>query len=729
MSVLKRFLKILPICLTVVLLGICFLFGGVRASDCTHEWSGWSGRDGQHRRECLLCGSVVTGECEYYSIVLRPTCTETGHTEKTCTICNDHFVTDETPATGHTWNEGSEILAPTCVAEGTMQFDCLYCNEQKTESIAATGEHSVVNDEAVAPTCKDTGLTEGAHCDVCGEVFIEQKTVDKLSHSWDLENTTVVKEPTCQPGLEQTQCINCSAVGQRTLSAVDEHKRFVQTIAKNVTCTTDGNTQHVICSVCETVLNQGEVIPALGHEWSVTVHTEATCTTDGSCDRYCVRCGESDIGMVIPASGHAFVTVSAKAPTCTQGGTTASRSCENCSLVLVESVGIEALGHDYELTSTRNATCTSDGGKLFDCTRCTSSYSEKINRLGHDLYIASTTDATCTTMGLILQKCSRCSHTLSQSIKPLGHEEVYTVQTPTCTEGGYTTVTCTRCEYAGQVNPTEPAGHSGEAFEVIAATCTAEGYEMHRCTACGFEYEANRQSAKGHLFGPGLVIAPTCTQDGMTKFTCLHCPEVKTEDVVPATGHSLQEAVSDGDATHSGFCSVCVQTVSQACFGGTLSCLEHAVCALCGGTYGDPAGEHSFTKITVVNDSYHRVDCANCDTVGEETEKHSFSRGEFSASACGFVYTCRTCSHTVWGRPIGDADGNGIVGDTADARTALRYSVNLDTPTDASAAAADVDRDGVVTTTDARLILRVSVGLDEKNWSVLFVTENGSLPN
>ncbi len=68
---------------------------------------------------------------------------------------------------------------------------------------------------------------------------------------------------------------------------------------------------------------------------------------------------------------------------------------------------------------------------------------------------------------------------------------------------------------------------------------------------------------------------------------------------------------------------------------------------------------------------------------------------------------------------LGDVDNNGIVS-SADARLALRRSVNLETYAEGSPEfiACDVDMDGRVTSADARLILRRSVNFVDPEWGV-----------
>ena len=52
--------------------------------------------------------------------------------------------------------------------------------------------------------------------------------------------------------------------------------------AKDATCTEDGYTGNEVCRVCQTVVKQGEVIPALGHDYK-----------DGKCS----RCGAEELPL------------------------------------------------------------------------------------------------------------------------------------------------------------------------------------------------------------------------------------------------------------------------------------------------------------------------------------------------------------------------------------------------------------------------------------------------
>jgi len=74
----------------------------------------------------------------------------------------------------------------------------------KNESYTPVYAHTIVNDKAVAPSCTETGLTEGSHCEVCGEVLVAQQTVAALGHDFDKGVCTICGEQKASEGLKYT---------------------------------------------------------------------------------------------------------------------------------------------------------------------------------------------------------------------------------------------------------------------------------------------------------------------------------------------------------------------------------------------------------------------------------------------------------------------------------------------------------------------------------------------
>lgn len=86
-------------------------------------------------------------------------------------------------AVGHTHNYVETVVPPTCTEKGYTVHIC-ECGSTFTDRYVDALGHTEVTDNAVAPNCTATGLTEGKHCSVCGEVLVAQKTVDALGHGY-----------------------------------------------------------------------------------------------------------------------------------------------------------------------------------------------------------------------------------------------------------------------------------------------------------------------------------------------------------------------------------------------------------------------------------------------------------------------------------------------------------------------------------------------------------------
>ena len=308
-------------------------------------------------------------------------------------------------------------------------------------------------------------------------------------------------------------------------------------------------------------------------------------------------------------------------------------------------------------------------------------------------------EATCTE-GF---ECAVCGVSLKD---PLGHDYVPMVTPPTCTEAGFTTHTCSRCEDTYTDTPTEPTGHT----EGAPATCT----EDQLCTVC----RAVLNERLGHAHVPATVLEPTCTEPGLLTYTCSRCDDTYDEAIdpnghtegdpatceapqlctvcglllAPPLGHELESetveatCVARGYTAHS--CSRCTYVYHDTFTdpkghipGEEATCTEPQTCTVCQGILTEPLG-HAY-DLTVVEptcteqgytshachrcghtylDTYtdakghtsneeasctHAQICADCGAVMDEAKGHDYTHVIVAPTVRGYTtHTCSRCEHT-----------------------------------------------------------------------------------
>lgn len=184
-----------------------------------------------------------------YTIDKEPTCTENGSQNIHCDVCNtiNQDRVRVIKATGHKWSdwevtkeaseteEGSrrrvcendkthvetevipvlahvhklmkvEARKATCTEDGNKEYYvCSSCKKlfadadigkeiNKEDTVVKATGHKVVKDSAVPATTTTTGLSEGSHCSVCGQIIVAQKVIPKKDVKGDVNDSISVND-------------------------------------------------------------------------------------------------------------------------------------------------------------------------------------------------------------------------------------------------------------------------------------------------------------------------------------------------------------------------------------------------------------------------------------------------------------------------------------------------------------------------------------------------------
>ena len=215
-------------------------------------------------------------------------------------------------------------------------------------------------------------------------------------------------------------------------------------------------------------------------------------------------------------------------------------------------------------------------------------------------------------------------------------------------------------------------------FRFIASATTAEGYrfsvdktitlrehsggtatcaEQAVCANCGQSYgdllphnfTAETTDAKY------LKTAATCTEKAVYYKSCTVCGLSSAGAVDEATfesgdplGHDYGNWTSNQNGTHSRVCSHdAAHTETASCTGGTATCLEPALCEVCGTGYGEKDPEHhtgTAEWITTAETHKQAYTCCGAVVVAEGSHIYDDDKDAI-CNVCGYVRTITPPAH------------------------------------------------------------------------------------
>lgn len=516
-----------------------------------------------------------------------------GFTLYVCSVCSvTKKIVSPRLKHDHTYGDWTTYRAASCTKKGEERSYCSACgNYQMRETPIDPNAHILVHHEAQAAGCTEIGWDAYDTCSNCSYTTYEE--IAALGHSY----VTEVIAPTCtENGFTSHTCLRCG-----------------DTYADNET-QAHGHSYAFDSILWTEFTAQAKYVCAYDEAHLLTYNADVTSevTTDPTCESAGIRTYTATYGShvgtkyaEIPATGHTssgwLIT---KDPTCTEKGSK-HKICTVC-LAELETQEITALGHDLTIHPAQAVSCLEIGWDEYEtCSRCGHSTYQEIAALGHD-YNAVVTPSTCTEGGFTTHTCSRCNDTYTDSVTaPLGHDPIHhDQQAPTCTEIGWAAYdTCSRCNYT-TYEAIAALGHAYEPF-IIDPKCTEKGYTAHVCSRCDDTYKDTYTDSLGHNFNVE-VTEPTCTKDGYSTYACTRCDYYYVTNVTGSLGHDYNAIVTPATCTEGGFTT--------------------HTCSHCGGNYVDgqtnPLG-HDL--------EYHAAKAPTCTVIGYDAYD-----------------TCSRCSYTTY---------------------------------------------------------------------------------
>lgn len=220
------------------------------------------------------------------------TCASEGYTGDTyCKDCNTKLTSGKVlPKTEHTWDAGKITTEATCSGKGIKTFTCTVCKSTRIEEIPEIGHVNKITKFAKNASCKSEGYTGDIYCQDCGALLEDGKIISKTEHTWNAGEIT--KTATCTTaGVKTFTCTSCGTTRTEVIAATGHGTTEIRN-EKTASCSSEGYTGDLYCTVCGQKISSGSVIAKTGHSWDNGVITkEPTAAEEGIKTYTCRNCG------------------------------------------------------------------------------------------------------------------------------------------------------------------------------------------------------------------------------------------------------------------------------------------------------------------------------------------------------------------------------------------------------------------------------------------------------
>ena len=228
-------------------------------------------------------------------------------------------------------------------------------------------------------------------------------------------------------------------------------------------------------------------------------------------------------------------------------------------------------------------------------------------------------------------KCGKNTCNESHSFSRTLSDSKYLKSDATCTNKAVYYKSCSFCGRSSKGTKNEDTFPVGQPLRHSWSETWTKGEEKHwkECTRCG-----EKKEKAAHIGGTA-----TCTEQAQ----CDVCGYPYGEPL----GHKWSNAWTTDEKNHWKECARCAERKDEAAhIGGTATCTEQAVCAVCGEKYGsvDTGNGHAWSDEWEKDEEHHWHKCTRTGCV-EKTAKasHTFGAwddGERSCTVCNYVEKC-----------------------------------------------------------------------------------------